>query len=89
MIRLTIAVRQAKRIGAREMNEKTKLLAGKALDTAVSYTWTTLDYEQIHELLACHAELIVRECAGKVDWILAEGGRTQGDLIKQHFGVES
>ena len=34
------------------------------------------------------AELIVRECAGKVDWILAEGGKTQGDLIKQHFGVE-
>lgn len=34
------------------------------------------------------AELIVRECAGKVDWILTEGGRTQGDLIKQHFGVE-
>lgn len=34
------------------------------------------------------AELIVRECAGKVDWILAEGGRTQGDLIKEHFGVE-
>ena len=31
------------------------------------------------------AELIVRECAGKVDWILAEGGKTQGDLIKQHF----
>ena len=34
------------------------------------------------------AELIVRECASKVDWILAEGGRTQGDLIKEHFGVE-
>lgn len=34
------------------------------------------------------AELIVRECAGKVDWILAEGGKTQGDLIKQHFGLE-
>ena len=34
------------------------------------------------------AELIVRECAGKVDWILAKGGKTQGDLIKQHFGVE-
>jgi len=33
-------------------------------------------------------ELIVRECAGKVDWILAEGGKTQGDLIKEHFGVE-
>ena len=34
------------------------------------------------------AELIVRECANQVDWILAKGGKTQGDLIKQHFGVE-
>jgi hypothetical protein len=34
------------------------------------------------------AELIVRECAGQVDWILAEGGGTQGDLIREHFGVE-
>jgi hypothetical protein len=33
------------------------------------------------------AELIVKECAEQVDWILA-GGKTQGDLIKQHFGVE-
>jgi hypothetical protein len=31
------------------------------------------------------AELIVRECAGKVDWILAEGGKTQGDMLKEHF----
>jgi hypothetical protein len=28
------------------------------------------------------------ECAGRVDWILAEGGGTQGDLIREHFGVE-
>jgi len=34
------------------------------------------------------AEMVIRECAGKVDWILAEGGKTQGDLIKEHFGVE-
>ena len=34
------------------------------------------------------ARLIVQECSGKVDWILAEGGKTQGDLIKEHFGVE-
>ena len=33
------------------------------------------------------AELIVRECSGKVNWILAEGGKTQGDLIREHFGV--
>ena len=35
------------------------------------------------------AELIVQECANQVDWILAEGGKTQGYLIKQHFGLES
>ena len=40
------------------------------------------------EHLEKFAELIVRECANQVDWILAEGGKTQGDLIKQHFGVE-
>ena len=34
------------------------------------------------------AELIVKECASKVDWILAAGGKTQGDLIKEHFGVK-
>ena len=34
------------------------------------------------------AQLIVEECASQVDWILAEGGKTQGDLIKEHFGVE-
>ena len=44
--------------------------------------------EDIEGAYAKFAELIVRECAGKVDWILAEGGKTQGDLIKEHFGVE-
>ena len=34
------------------------------------------------------AKLIVRECANQVDWILAEGGKTQGELIKEHFGVK-
>ena len=36
-------------------------------------------------------ELIVRECASRVDNILREkkdGGGTMGDEIKQHFGVE-
>jgi hypothetical protein len=41
--------------------------------------------QQVYEKFA---ELIVQECAGKVDWILAEGGGTQGDLIREHFGVE-
>ena len=34
------------------------------------------------------AELLIEECANQVDWILAEGGKTQGDLIREHFGVE-
>jgi hypothetical protein len=37
------------------------------------------------------AELIVRECAGRVDNILRErkdGGGTMGDEIREHFGVE-
>jgi hypothetical protein len=42
------------------------------------------------------AELIVQECASKVDWIYSEKGKTadgveytvtQGDLIREHFGV--
>ena len=50
-------------------------------------------YDKSHEeqqrlFMEKFAELIVQECAGRVDWILAEGGKTQGDLIKQHFGVE-
>ena len=34
------------------------------------------------------AELIVAECANQVDWILAEGGKTQGDLIREHFEID-
>jgi hypothetical protein len=37
------------------------------------------------------AELIVKECAGKVDNILREkkdGGGTMGDEIREHFGVK-
>jgi len=41
-----------------------------------------------NEELEKFAELIVRECAAQVDWILAEGGKTQGDMLKEHFGVK-
>ena len=70
------------------MNTHTKKLFDRALDQAVPETWTQLSHEQMTELASVFAELIVRECARKVDWILAEGGKTQGDLIKEHFGVE-
>ena len=44
-----------------------------------------------HEATERFAELIVRECASKVDNILRErkdGGGTMGDEIREHFGVE-
>ena len=63
------------------MNEQYKELIKQA-GTDVSGKWISIDNAEKF------AELIVRECANQVDWILAEGGKTQGDLIKQHFGVE-
>jgi len=65
------------------VNERIK----KLKEQATSYTWNGNDVtEELDEQK--FAELIVRECAAKVDWILAEGGKTQGDVLKQHFGVE-
>jgi hypothetical protein len=69
------------------MNEKFKLLALEAkmgtadFDAGSYYVATPAMMQQL-------CELIVRECAGKVEYILAEGGKTQGDLIREHFGVE-
>jgi len=47
-----------------------------------------MDMQDLQKFTERLAELIVRECAAQVDWILAEDGSTQGDLIKTHFGVE-
>jgi hypothetical protein len=71
------------------MNERIQELSGKALDKAVPYTWTRLDYEQVHQLLACHAELIVRECVEVVKWTPSIfPNDTILKNIKEHFGVE-
>jgi len=48
-----------------------------------------LDRVKWEATLEKFVDMIVQECAGQVDWILAEGGKTQGDLIREHFGVES
>jgi hypothetical protein len=52
------------------MSDKLKRLAGQALDEAIPYTWTTLNYEQIHELLACHADIVIKEAidACRQEW---------------------
>jgi hypothetical protein len=71
------------------MNERIKLLAEQATEYAneqnklhgVGYVITFKDK---------FAEKIVKECAGKVDFILREksnGGGTMGDEIREHFGV--
>ena len=63
------------------MNERIRELA-----TQATRQYSPTYYTQ--EWIQGFAELIVRECANQVDWILAEGGKTQGDLIKEHFGVK-
>jgi hypothetical protein len=72
------------------MKNKLEQLAGNALDKVVPYTWTTLDYEEIHKILAYHAELVVRECGVALSPMLRDMiSRGQAyDLIKEHFGVE-
>jgi hypothetical protein len=72
------------------MNERIKQLAelSKTPKTmmvdGVLQSVVTIDAERF-------AELIVRECASRVDNILRErkdGGGTMGDEIREHFGVE-
>ena len=72
------------------MNEKIKELAKQAnihfsrvgiLDGDPNGSARLVGYSKMEKF----AELIVRECAAQVDWILAEGGKTQGDLIREHF----
>jgi len=66
------------------MNERIKLLAKQAGIIGQSENNVAPPMEQF-------AELIVGECASKVDNILRErkdGGGTMGDKIREHFGVE-
>jgi hypothetical protein len=74
------------------MNERIKQLTEQATDTVeivnpdtgITHHREFFDKEKF-------AELIVRECASRVDNILREkkdGGGTMGDEIREHFGVE-
>ena len=69
------------------MNERIKLLA----EQAGMGPWGVGNDDNVSEIVEKFAELIVRECAGRVDHILRErqaGGGTMGDVILEHFGVE-
>lgn len=72
------------------MHEATKKLAGQALDKAVPYTWTTLNYEQIHELLACHAELVIEECAKRAEAYayMSQNFNALAEELRGMIGVE-
>ena len=54
-------------------------------------SWFSESGDDCEQELKKFAELIVQECAGRVDHILRErqaGGGTMGDDIREHFGVE-
>lgn len=73
------------------MNPRLKEITGQVLDEVVPETWTALKYDKIKEIQLRTAELIIKECAGRVDHILREkkdGGGTMGDEIREHFGFE-
>jgi hypothetical protein len=53
------------------MNERIKQITGQVLDEIVPYTWTTLGYDKIKEIQNRTAELIVRECVNKCDFVAA------------------
>ena len=70
-----------------ELSEQAEQYVNNAMDErANNKDFTFGDIDEMYSTK--FAELIVQECANQVDWILAEGGKTQGDLIKEHFGVE-
>ena len=66
------------------MNERIRELERQATDYYSNGQERIFDRQKF-------AQLIVRECAGRVDHILRErqaGGGTMGDDIREHFGVE-
>jgi len=74
------------------MNERIKELIEQSTSIVESpknaYGWGSSYAEFDKEKFA---ELLIRECAGKVDFILREksnGGGTMGDEIREHFGVK-
>ena len=100
MIRLTIAVRPAKRIGAREMNKRIEELIVQA-GNYVNETYTGpvpatftgnsewhKEFDKWTQFNEKFAELIVRDCA-EVEYGTSEvSGNQVARVLKEHFGVE-
>ena len=78
------------------MNERIKELKNQTLDKHFSYTWSTMDYDDVTKFAEKFAELIVRECARVIDrgdGEMSSQAETiwcnvcRDDILK-HFGVE-
>ncbi len=78
------------------MNERIKKHFSAALDKAVPYTWTSLDYVELEKVMQEFANSIIQDCtrvAINADLEDVEGGdgdvlRAAGQQIKLYFGVE-
>ena len=73
------------------MNERIAALIDKMNYSGLIYQAGDYEMSVTGKDLEYLAELIVRECASRVDNILREkkdGGGTMGDEIREHFGVE-
>jgi hypothetical protein len=73
------------------MNERIKQLAEQAASIQGPTPYNPLTFEVFDK--EKFAELIVKECADKVDsslrdWLHDNSGGTMGDKLKEHFGVE-
>ena len=71
------------------MNERIQKLIEQATSTQGPTPYNPLTFEVFDK--EKFAQLIVQECASRVDNILREkkdGGGTMGDEIREHFGVE-
>jgi len=102
MILLTIAVRPAKLIGAREMNKRIEELAVQAGDY-VNETYTGpvpatftgnpewhKEFDKWTQFSEKFAQLIVRECAEVADNAdaIRQKWESIGKYVREHFGVE-
>ena len=73
------------------MNERIKELKNITLDKHFSYTWTTMDYDDVSRFAEKFAQLIIKECSSIADdWVnnYDDGKNYPSERIKEHFGVE-
>ena len=68
------------------MNERIRLLAEQAAKEKFGGVFGEMELTMI--FAEKFAKLIVEDCATLVDWVLAEGGKTQGDVIREYFGEQ-